>query len=64
MTPCVSKRHWWLDPEDALRCCNPQYCRVQGLRREELEVIGAEHIVYRHLWRGWLKKTKQEDVQP
>lgn len=52
---CWNTRHYWEDHEDAKRCCNPDYVRVQALRREDLEAIGAEHIVFRQMWRGWRK---------
>lgn len=54
---CKSGKHHWDDPEDQKRCCNG-YTRVQALRRQELEEIGAEHIVLRELFRGWLKSDK------
>jgi hypothetical protein len=25
---CGSQSHYWLDPEDARKCCNPAYVRV------------------------------------
>ena len=28
MFQCTSARHWWLSPEDAARCCDPQWRRV------------------------------------
>jgi hypothetical protein len=52
---CSSGHHTWLDPEDRQRCCNPLWVRVQSVARADLESIGAEHIVYRQMWRGWKK---------
>lgn len=52
---CCSGLHLWDDPEDRKRCCNPNYVRVQALSRRELEEEGAEHIVFRQLFRGWRK---------
>jgi hypothetical protein len=51
---CASGKHSWLDPEDRKRCCNG-YVRVQDYERTMLERMGAEHIVLRQLFRGWLK---------
>jgi hypothetical protein len=56
---CCSGRHAWLHIEDRRRCCNG-YVRILGLTRKELEDAGAEEIVQRQLWRGWVKTTSTE----
>jgi hypothetical protein len=54
---CVSGKHRWTDPEDRRRCC-AGYVRVQGTTRAELEAAGAEHVVFRQLWRGWVPEPR------
>ena len=59
---CQSGKHIWSDEEDRKRCCDPNYVRVQGLWRSDLEDMGAEHIVFRQIWRGW-KRLNLERVK-
>lgn len=54
---CRSGLHHWLNDEDRKRCCHPDYERVQGTSRTELEEVGAENIVLRGMWRGWRRKN-------
>ena len=60
---CTKGAHAWIDPEDRNRCCNG-YIRVQGTSRKELEQAGAEHIVKRQMWRGWLRSPEHKEVYP
>lgn len=55
---CQSGKHYWglHDEGDRKCCCNPEYVRVQDMTRRGLESIGAIHVVYRQIYRGWLKR--------
>jgi hypothetical protein len=61
LTPhcCKSGLHVWIDAADADRCCNG-WSRVTALSRVELEQIGAEGIVLRQLYRGWVRQPQPE----
>jgi hypothetical protein len=53
---CASGRHFWIDEEDAKRCC-AGYLRVLALDRSELEKLGAERIELRGgFFRGWKRE--------
>jgi hypothetical protein len=54
---CRSGRHAWTSLADRRRCCNG-WVRVQSDRREDLEAMNAEHVVFRQLWRGWVRADR------
>ncbi len=67
MTYCNSGRHAWLNPDDAEKCCHPEWQRVLlvpwpgetlPLRGRHIVVAGTTCAF------AWVRKPKGEEGQP
>ena len=63
MTLCATGRHWWTDPEDALRCCNPRYKRCLAVEDRPPEEARPRAVpgIRTRCWHYWLDLEPEKD---